>query len=151
MGENAYPEPTVGALIFNEQQQIILIRGKKFKDRYVVPGGHIEIGEEMEEALRREIREETGLEVCDIKLIGLQEAIFPEFHVKSKHFIYIDYVCRALPGEVKLNEESEEYIWTTLPEALVLPLETFTAGLIKEYLKGDGSEFRQTILYRINR
>lgn len=151
MAKHGYPEPTVGALIFNHSGQILLIRGKKFKNRYVIPGGHIEIGETMEEALRREVREETGLKINKIKIIGLQEAIFPEHHINSRHFIYIDFLCQAEPGEVVLNHESEEFIWINPEEALEIPLETYTKGLIREYLKGEESAFRRSIFYKIGK
>ena len=61
-----YPEPTVGALIFNQADKILLIKSHKWHNQYVVPGGHIELGETMEDALRREIEEETGLSIHDI-------------------------------------------------------------------------------------
>jgi nucleoside triphosphatase len=71
-----YPEPTVGALILNGNKQILLARSNKWKNRYTLPGGHIELGETMEEALRREVKEETGLEVKPIRFLNLQEAIY---------------------------------------------------------------------------
>lgn len=149
MNKHQYPEPTVGALIFNKDGQLLLLRGKKFKGHYVIPGGHIEIGETMEEALRREVREETGLEIKEYEIIGLQEALFPEAYPESRHFIYIDYYCRAQPGPVVLNEESQDYIWVEPEASLALPLETYTRGLIEEYLKGEDSVFKRRILYKI--
>ncbi|HEY8392022.1 MAG TPA: NUDIX domain-containing protein [Capillibacterium sp.] len=149
MGGQRYPEPTVGALIFNDCGELLLIRGKKFKDRYVIPGGHIEIGETMETALIREVREETGLELAEYQIIGLQEALFPEAYPERRHFIYIDFYCRAKPGPVVLNEEGQEYLWVTPEAALALPLEAYTRGLIREFRKGENSAFQRKILYRI--
>ena len=59
----AYPEPTVGALIFDQQSRILLLKCKKHKNRYVIPGGHVEIGEKMHDAVCREVKEETGLDI----------------------------------------------------------------------------------------
>ena len=53
MAEQQYPEPTVGALVFNAQGQLFLMRSHKWKGKYVIPGGHIELGETMVDALRR--------------------------------------------------------------------------------------------------
>lgn len=70
-----YPEPTVGAIILNPEGLVLLCRSKKWGDKYVFPGGHIELGEKMEDALRKEVMEETGQEIFDIELISLQEAV----------------------------------------------------------------------------
>ena len=71
-----YPEPTVGALIFNNKNEVLLIKSNKWDDNYVIPGGHIELGEDMETALKREILEETALNIYDIELISLDQSIF---------------------------------------------------------------------------
>ncbi|ADL12770.1 NUDIX hydrolase [Acetohalobium arabaticum DSM 5501] len=55
-----YPEPTVGAVIFNPDDEILLCKSNKWDNKYVIPGGHIELGERMEKALIREIKEEKG-------------------------------------------------------------------------------------------
>ena len=68
-----YTEPVVGPLIFNDENEILLIKSPKFNGKYIVPGGHIEIGETMEEALKREIKEETNLDIKDIEFFMIQE------------------------------------------------------------------------------
>ena len=67
MTEKKYPEPTCGALIFNPVGKIFLMKSRKWRDKYVMPGGHIELGEKIEDALKREIKEETGLDIFDIE------------------------------------------------------------------------------------
>ncbi len=56
-----YPDPTVGALIFNPEDKVLICKSHKWNDQYVIPGGHIELGEKMEDALKLEVLEETGL------------------------------------------------------------------------------------------
>lgn len=51
-----YPEPIVGALIFNNKDEIFLMKSHKWEGKYVIPGGHIELGETIEEALKREVK-----------------------------------------------------------------------------------------------
>ena len=139
MGQK-YPEPTVGALIFNPEGKILLIKSHKWRGKYVIPGGHIELGEKMEEALKREIKEETGLDIFDIKFICFQEFIFDNVFWKKKHFIFFDFACKTNSNEVKLNSEAEEFLWVNLEEALKLNLEPYTKRTIEEYLKKKAGE-----------
>ncbi len=112
----SYPEITVGAVIFNSEDKVLLCRSHKWENRYVIPGGHVELGEPMEVALRREIREETGLEIYDIHLIGIKECIYSKKFYDKKHFIFFDYICRTKKEKVVLNDEAEEYVWISLED-----------------------------------
>ncbi|ODS50116.1 MAG: nucleoside triphosphatase, partial [Halanaerobium sp. 4-GBenrich] len=71
-----YPETVVGAVIFNPENKVLICRSTKWNSKYIIPGGHIESGEKMEEALVREVKEETGLEIYDIELLSLKESIY---------------------------------------------------------------------------
>lgn len=129
-----YPEPTVGALIFNQAGKVLLTKSHRWRDQYVIPGGHIELGETMEAALRREIKEETGLSIYDIEFASLQEFIFDEAFYEKSHFIFIDFVCRtdADESDVMLNDEAQEYVWVSMEEALALPIDPYTRRLIEK-------------------
>lgn len=135
MPEQQFPEPTVGALILNEKGELFLMRSHKWRDRYVVPGGHIELGESLEEALRREIVEETGLDVFDVEFLCFQEFIYDESFWKRRHFIFFDYVCRTADTEVRLNDEAQAYLWVSPQEALELPVDSYTRVAIQRYLQ----------------
>jgi nucleoside triphosphatase len=126
MVEQQYPEPTVGALIFNPEGKIFLMRSHKWNDQYCIPGGHIELGERIEEAVIREVKEETGLDVYDLEYICLQEFIYDESFYEKRHFIFFDYACKTDSSEVTLNEEAESYVWVSLEEALGLSVESYT-------------------------
>ncbi len=135
MAEQSYPEPTVGALIFNPERKLLLVRSHKWRDKYVVPGGHIELGETCLEALKREVKEETGLEIHDIEYIAFQEFIFDDAFWKKRHFIFFDYACKTDSTSIQLNDESEEYLWVSLEETAGLSIEPYTQRSIQEYLK----------------
>ncbi len=135
MTQQNYPEPTVGALIFNPENKILLVRSHKWRNKYVIPGGHIELGETILDALRRELKEETGLEIYDVEFIGFQEFIFDDAFWKKGHFIFFDYACKTDSTQVKLNSESEEYVWVSLEDTASLPVEPYTQRAIQEYLK----------------
>jgi nucleoside triphosphatase len=130
-----YPEATVGALIVNEKEEILLVRSYKWGARYTVPGGHIELGERSEAAVKREIKEEVGLDVEPVKLLLVQEAVYPEDYIKHEHYIFLDYLCRTNSSRVTLDgKEIQEYIWTTPSDAIQLNLESFTRNLVEAYL-----------------
>ena len=135
MADKKYPEPTVGALIFNPEGKIFLMKSHKWHDNFVIPGGHIELGETVEQALKREIKEETGLDIFDLDFLGWQEAIFSPAFWKKKHFVFLDFVCQTNSSGVKLNEEAQEYVWVDPEEALSLPVEPFTKITVETYLK----------------
>ncbi len=142
-----YPEPTVGAVIFNPEDKILLCKSHKWNDKYVIPGGHIELGEKMEEALKREILEETGLEIYDVKLISLKESVFNDKFHRKKHFIFIDYTCKTDSSDVTLNEEAEEYEWVYLNEIDNYELGGFIKELLDELKSKKKSKNKTEIYY----
>ena len=95
MPKQQYPEPTVGALILNPEGKLFLMRSHKWRDGYVIPGGHIELGERMEQALHREILEETGLKIHDVAWLCTQEFVYDDAFWKRRHFIFFDFTCRT--------------------------------------------------------
>jgi nucleoside triphosphatase len=134
-----YPEATVGALIVNDKEEILLVRSYKWGSKYTVPGGHIELGERSETAIKREVKEEVGLDVQPIRLLLIQEAIYPSDYIKHEHYIFLDYLCRADSSKVELDgKEIQEYIWRLPKDALQLDLESFTRNLVEAYLSQQG-------------
>lgn len=144
---NKYPEPTVSAIIFNPEGKILLCKSHKWGDKYVIPGGHIELGEKLEEALKREIWEETGLDIYDIRLISLKESIYSDTFYDKKHFIFIDYICKTDSSNVSLNHEAEEYEWADLDQIEYYDLGGFTRELLVKLRSGDESQDSIKIFY----
>lgn len=138
MTEQEFPEPTCGALIFNPEGKTLLIKSHKWKNKYVIPGGHIELGESIEVALKREIKEETGLDIYNINFICFQEFIFDDAFWKKRHFIFFDFACKTNSIKVQLDSEGQDFVWVTIQEALNLsnlPVESHTKNIIKEFIK----------------
>jgi nucleoside triphosphatase len=135
MAEQVFPEPTVGAFVFNPAGELLLLKSHKWPDMYVVPGGHVELGERIEEAVLRETKEETGLDVFDLEFILFQEFIYDPSFWQPRHFIFFDYACKTQSTEVQLNDEAEEHIWVRLETAVHLPLDTYTRVCIEKLIE----------------
>ena len=134
--EQKYPEPTVGALILNPKGQILLVKSYKWPGKYTIPGGHIEVGETVEEALKREVKEEVGLDVEFDKVLFVQEPIYSKEFIKKKHFIFLECVCRAKSEHIKLDEdEIQEFIWVEPKGALGLDVDSFTRKFVEKYIE----------------
>jgi mutator protein MutT len=84
------------------------------KGEWWFPGGRIRKGESPQQALRREIKEETGLELTSYRLVNVYSRVFPE-----RHDITIVYLCKSKKGNVKLNDEHSEVLFSkTTPDKL---------------------------------
>ena len=136
MRKQLFPEPTVGALIFNPNGEMLLVQSHKWLDFYVIPGGHIELGETMTDALIREVKEETGLDIYDIRFIGFQEFIMDDAFYQKRHFIFFDFSCKTHTTDVTLDSEAQNYIWITRNNLDTLQIEPYTRSTIEEYYKG---------------
>lgn len=131
----ARPITTVGALIFNRQGEVLMVQTHKWSNLWGIPGGKPEFGESSEEALRREIREETGLEVEGIEFMLVQDCIHSTEFYRDAHFVLLNYRCTALPpGEVRLNDEAEKFRWLAPQEAVALELNRPTRVLLERWL-----------------
>ncbi len=126
-------ELIVGAFIINQQEEVLVISGDKWGSRYVVPGGHVEPGEELEKALLREVFEETGLTVSVEKLLGVQEAVDSSF-APGRHMVFVDYLCRSKDTIICGNDEAKRYLWVAAKKDLSVPLGEYTRKGIERYL-----------------
>ena len=130
------PLATVGALIFNQAGEVLMIRTDKWSGLWGIPGGKIKWGETSEAALRREILEETALMIDRIQFVLVQDCIHsPEFY-REAHFVLLNYTCFcAGQPNVKLNEEAREFRWLAPAAALELALNTPTRILLLAVLQ----------------
>jgi phosphoglycolate phosphatase-like HAD superfamily hydrolase/ADP-ribose pyrophosphatase YjhB (NUDIX family) len=130
------PVATVGALIFNDAGQVLMIRTAKWSNLWGIPGGKIDWRETSEAALRREVKEETNLDIDDIRFVLVQDCIgSPEFY-RDAHFLLLNYTCRARGTQaVRLNAEAQEYRWVSPAEAMAMPLNMPTRVLLQTVVK----------------
>ncbi len=133
-----YPIPTVGALVQGPDGRVLVVRTNKWRGLWGVPGGKVERGERLVDALRREFREEVGLVLVDVEWALFQEAVFPPDFYKPAHFLLFNYFARSENDGVTPNEEIVEWAWVTPREALTYPLNTYTTPLVERYLEAGG-------------
>ncbi len=128
------PVSTVGALILNRAGEMLLIRTHKWSHRWGIPGGKIKRGESCEQALIREITEETALTLSGIEFVMVQDCIEPPEFQRSAHFLLLNYVARCQDDDpqVVLNEEAQAFQWLPLAAALRMDLNIPTRILIEE-------------------
>ena len=131
------PRPlcTVGALVVNPQAEVLIVRTTKWCGTWGVPGGKLDWGESLEEALLREFREEVALDLEQVRFALLQEAILdPQFHVPA-HFVLVNYYAFSASSLVVPNEEIVEWAWVPPEQALTFPLNHFTERLVSDCIE----------------
>jgi 8-oxo-dGTP diphosphatase len=112
------PYLAVSAAIFHDGRVLIVRRGRPpAHGLYTLPGGGVELGESLEQAVIREVREETGLAIAPLALVGFREAIVRDAAGKvERHFVILPFAARWIGGEIALNEELAEAQWRTPDE-----------------------------------
>jgi 8-oxo-dGTP diphosphatase len=107
------PYLAVSAAIFRDGRVLIVRRGRApAKGLYTLPGGGVELGETLEQAVIREIREETTLDIEPLELVGFRQAIARDAAGRvERHFVILPFAARYIGGEVALNEELSEAHW----------------------------------------
>jgi len=126
------PLATVGALIFNSKNEVLMVRTHKWSNKWGIPGGKIKLNEKSEAALRREIKEETNLKVGKIEFVLVQDCIHSKEFYRDAHFVLLNYTCKVTgKANVKLNHEAQEFRWLKLADAKKLKLNKPTKILIE--------------------
>jgi 8-oxo-dGTP diphosphatase len=116
--DNARTYPTrpylaVSAAIFRDGRVLIVRRARPpAHGLYTLPGGGVELGETLEQAIIREVREETGLAITPLALVGFREALGRDAAGRvERHFVILPFAARWIAGEVALSEELAEAHW----------------------------------------
>ena len=103
----------VGALIFEGRNILLVERAKEpLKGYWSIPGGIVEAGERLEDAVRREVREETGLEIEPLAMFEIFERIMPDSEARPEyHYVLLDYICRVVGGQLAAASDVSKVAW----------------------------------------
>lgn len=123
----------IGALIFEGDRLLLVERGREpLKGYWSLPGGILETGETLEQGIRREVREETGLEVQPLSMFEVFERIMPDATGKTEyHYVLIDYLCRPVGGTLAAASDVSRVAWVTQPELAQYRLTDGTLGVVE--------------------
>jgi 8-oxo-dGTP diphosphatase len=118
----------VGAVIVEchrEDNRVLLIRRGQppLLGEWSLPGGVLECGETLREAVAREAREETGLLVETGEMLGVYERVIRDDEKRVRyHYVLIDFLCRAVGGDLKAGSDAADVRWFTRDELPALKL-----------------------------
>ncbi|MCU0226698.1 MAG: NUDIX hydrolase [Bryobacterales bacterium] len=138
----ARPVVGVGAIVIRGGEVLLIRRGRApLLGYWSLPGGAVETGERLEDALCREVLEETGLQVQPLFLAAVFERIMPDSHGRAEfHYVLLDYVCELLPsptGQPQVGHAGDDASalgWFALDEAETLQMTPGTYDVIARAL-----------------
>lgn len=108
------PIAAVSAFVFNNSNEILIVRRAKDPGRglWSIPGGAVETGETLIDALQREIHEECGITIKIEKFYGAHDRILRDRSGKLNfHYIILNYICRTKNKIVKPGSDVDDYFW----------------------------------------
>ena len=106
----------VGAVIEDDRGRILLVkhkseRGGFWQGKWICPGGELELGEAIGDGIKREVREETGLEIDLVSSLPPFDRIVKSAGDVDLHVVYIDYIANLVGGELKVGSDVGEALW----------------------------------------
>ena len=123
----------VGAVIVHDSRVLLIKRGQApLHGEWSIPGGRLELGETVRDAVCREVLEETGLTVETSQLLGIFDRIVRDDHGRIRyHYILIDFLCRVVSGELRPASDAEDARWFAGEEISRLALRDDTLAVIR--------------------
>src|SRR5258706_11532361 len=126
----------VGAVIVQDGRVLLVRRGTEpLKGEWTLPGGMVELGEALHDAIARECLEETGLVIQPKSVVEVFEKIYPgEKRSPRFHYVIVDYLCNVLGGELRAGSDVDEVKWANDAELAASKVVEFTQQVIRKAL-----------------
>ncbi|HZD76600.1 MAG TPA: NUDIX hydrolase [Acidobacteriaceae bacterium] len=136
------PIAGVGAVVLDAELRVLLVRRgqEPLLGEWSLPGGALELGERLEDGVRREVREETGLDVEPEEIVAVFDHISHADDDPARvrfHYVLVDYRCRVLRGTLTSATDVTEARWVTWNELTghgALAVRPFTLSVIRKAL-----------------
>lgn len=131
-----YPsQPIVGvaAVVLRGAEVLLVRRGREpAKGTWGLPGGAVELGETLVQAVRREVQEECAVEIEVGPVVGVFEPMQRDSAGRLQyHYVVIDLLARHLTGEPRADDDAEEACWIALDQLDKLPMQQETREIIR--------------------
>ena len=134
------PVVGVGGVVVRHGRVLLIRRGKEpLYGRWVVPGGTVELGETLEEAVVREMEEETGLRVEPSEVLTVFDRIQREGERVVSHYVIVDFLCRWRSGEARAASDALEVAWARVEDLPLYDLPPKALEVVRDaLLRGEG-------------
>ena len=119
------------AVILNNESKFLVLKALYKGFKWDLPGGALEFPELNDVALKREVKEETGLEIENIVPLDIQTSYNKE---QDDYVIFIGYKCVTLPGEITVSSEHSEYAWVTKNEFLQMDATPYLKDFVRDFV-----------------
>ena len=136
-----YPMIGVGALVLKEGRMLLVKRSQEpSKGKWSVPGGRLELGETISEAVKREVLEECGVQIEIVRILNVMDNILRDDDGRIRyHFVLIDLLANYLSGEPEAQSDAEECRWVTPAELAKVDMNPRLRDVIMRAIQQDVS------------
>lgn len=141
-----YPEhPLIGVgAVIVEAGRVLLVRRdtEPLRGEWSVPGGMLELGEKLRDGVRREVQEETGIDVEPGEVLDVFDSIFTDALGRTQyHYVLIDYLCRSLGGEPRAGSDVSDVRWVSADALPAMGLRPSIEEVVRKGLRMAGKSF----------